>query len=271
MSGVQQNSHLRWERPWRIVPLRVLQGPDAHREPLPAHGPLQRHGRHIAPIVRWRRGGRKMIRYACPRCRILLESPDLMEGRRDTCPVCGFSHVVPEKPIRYRCTRCGATLESPTESSGKRELCPACGKLLKVPMTEAQKAEERRREAERRELETLRKRQAAARQSREKSERQHRASPTRRRADRRTHEVKRPVIKHQNHGLAISQAQHTPVVSGPGQSIPAVSPRMLRLAHELKADLDHLSELGVNLDKAAAIAKEPRRNNLIDYARGRMV
>lgn len=39
-----------------------------------------------------------MVRYGCPKCRVLLESPDSMAGQTDQCPICGHQFVLPAMP-----------------------------------------------------------------------------------------------------------------------------------------------------------------------------
>jgi DNA-directed RNA polymerase subunit M/transcription elongation factor TFIIS len=73
---------------------------------------------------------------------MVIESPDTMEGKQDTCPVCGHVHIVPPPAILHQCPRCKAVLESPGKLGGKIDVCPACGSHCPVPPSMKQQADE---------------------------------------------------------------------------------------------------------------------------------
>ena len=85
-----------------------------------------------------------MIRYPCPLCRSLLESPDEFAGTSVACPTCRASIVVPPPPsvnrdpsdsttIRLVCPNCHSVLNAPSNRVGRKARCPTCGQRLQVP------------------------------------------------------------------------------------------------------------------------------------------
>jgi hypothetical protein len=85
-----------------------------------------------------------MIRYPCPVCHSLLESPDEFAGASLACPTCRGSLVVPTsssvKPdvpdsttIRLVCPNCHSVLNAPSSRAGRKARCPTCKQRLQVP------------------------------------------------------------------------------------------------------------------------------------------
>ena len=58
-----------------------------------------------------------MIRYECPGCKTLLENPDSMAGKPDSCPVCGMAAIVTR-----RSAGSAASTTTHTKAGGKRLL-----------------------------------------------------------------------------------------------------------------------------------------------------
>src|SRR5262249_42337157 len=113
-----------------------------------------------------------MVRFHCPRCQQLLESPDTEAGSKLPCPLCGHRLQIPSPPpppppenrtvlgvpevppdsvpvqvvnpapqtptppeslIDFDCPYCGARLEIEEFMVGRPTRCPDCRRKLRVP------------------------------------------------------------------------------------------------------------------------------------------
>jgi len=194
-----------------------------------------------------------MIRYSCPRCKAPLETFETRAGREDFCPVCGKPHRVPAL-VQWDCPRCHARLESPERFCGRIDTCPKCGTSARVPLSDrlAQAARQKTTAAERAENEARKRQEKQAKRERERLAAQRsakRASEQKEDIPFFTEPSPRPVTAKPVMGGELLAPE------GTSQNALPVPQWAFRLTDELKRDLDRLSELGVNLDKAAAIAK----------------
>jgi len=183
-----------------------------------------------------------MIRHKCKHCNVLLENRDTEAGTRDVCPVCGTAFDVPVV-IRFECPRCHNQLYSPEELGGRSDTCPLCRARFRVPLSSRQKERQRREQAEQ-----------ARRRAVDRAQRE---------AKKRTTRGAEAVARRQAASHASIQPAQVRAVQGGALRAPAPMQQKLlpipswawSMADDMKRDLDRLSELGVTLDKAAAIAK----------------
>jgi len=96
-----------------------------------------------------------MIRFACPRCRAVLEAPDKKAGLAVPCPRC-TQHVTvpapvagvplavprdePAQTVPVTCPGCGRHIDQPTEKAGAMIECARCDtRFIAAPKGQAEK------------------------------------------------------------------------------------------------------------------------------------